>query len=426
MMKLGKWQKLVLVIALVFLMAIPVEASSSSEKISDVQNQKNQIQEELDAAEQEAAELGNTKADLEIYLSDLNTQLTDLNNSLYELEVQSREKEAEIILTQAELEAAKELEVKQYDDMKKRIQFMYEKSDSDYVVLLLEAKSFGDFLNRAENIAQISMYDRDMLQEYQTTKDLITEKEALLAQEQQDILTLQTQVEEKQTEISALFASTSEDINTYAVQIANKENEIYGYESELVSKQTIIDELIIQAAEEEEAIRLQEEQARQEAEDAVLAQQEADRQADASQNQANVEDNTAGNAVVPQNPTPNPVPETSVPNVSAGDLELLAAIIHCEAEGEGYEGQVAVGAVIMNRVKSPLFPNTISGVVYQANQFSPVASGRLALVLAQGPSATCVAAAQAVLNGANNIGDYLFFRTVNGTPGYILGNHVFY
>jgi Cell wall hydrolyses involved in spore germination len=414
-MKFGKWKRMILTIVLVFLMAIPVQASNSSEQIADAQDQKSQAEEDLEAAEQAMIELENTKADLEIYLSDLNTQLTDLNASLYELEIQAREKEAEILQTQTELDTAKEIEAKQYEDMKKRIQFMYENSNTAYISLLLAAESFSDFLNRADNVAQISSYDRDMLQEYQTTQNLIVEKETLLAQEQQAILTLQTQAEEKKVEISILFASTSADINTYATHIADKENEIFGYEYEVTSYQMLIDELIMQAEAEEEAARAYEEQVRLEAEQAIRDQQ-------ASANQPPSQE-PSGNAPETQ---PNPSPGTGFPEASAGDLELLAAIIHCEAVGEGYEGQVAVGAVVMNRVKSPLFPNTISGVIYQPYQFSPVASGRLALVLAQGADPSCVAAAQAVLNGANNIGDYLFFRVADGRPGYILGNHVFH
>ena len=67
----------------------------------------------------------------------------------------------------------------------------------------------------------------------------------------------------------------------------------------------------------------------------------------------------------------------------AGDLELLAALIECEAGGEPYEGKLAVGSVVLNRVASSHFPNSVVGVIYQSGQFSPVASGRFATVLAR-------------------------------------------
>ena len=71
-------------------------------------------------------------------------------------------------------------------------------------------------------------------------------------------------------------------------------------------------------------------------------------------------------------------------SVSGSDLDLLAAIIQCEAGGESHTGKVAVGAVIMNRIRDSRFPDSISEVVYQSGQFSPVASGALSRVLSQG------------------------------------------
>ena len=114
-------------------------------------------------------------------------------------------------------------------------------------------------------------------------------------------------------------------------------------------------------------------------------------------------------------------------SIGSGDRDLLAAIIQCEAGGEPYAGKIAVGAVVMNRVMSGAFPNTIAGVVYQPMQFQPVRSGRLAIRLAEGANSTCYKAADEVLAGANNIGNCLFFRTVvPGIKGTIIGHHVFY
>ena len=104
----------------------------------------------------------------------------------------------------------------------------------------------------------------------------------------------------------------------------------------------------------------------------------------------------------------------------------MAAIIECEACIEPYEGKIAVGSVINNRINSDKFPNTLIEVIHQKSQFTPVRSGRFAIVLARGACANCTKAAQEVLNGAHNI-DALFFRMDNGTiDGTIIGNHVFY
>ena len=112
--------------------------------------------------------------------------------------------------------------------------------------------------------------------------------------------------------------------------------------------------------------------------------------------------------------------------VSSSDLTLLSAIIFCEAGGESYAGQVAVGAVVLNRVRSSSFPNSISGVVYQSGQFSPVANGALARALSNGNYQHCISAAQAALAGSDNTGGAKFFHRVNGAAGLVIGNHVFY
>lgn len=112
-------------------------------------------------------------------------------------------------------------------------------------------------------------------------------------------------------------------------------------------------------------------------------------------------------------------------SVSQGDLDLMAAIIECEAGGEPYEGKIGVGAVVMNRVRSSRFPNTISEVIYQSGQFSPVASGKLASVLSRGARQDCYDAARDVFAGANTVGDCLFFHAGGGN-GLTIANQTFY
>ena len=111
-----------------------------------------------------------------------------------------------------------------------------------------------------------------------------------------------------------------------------------------------------------------------------------------------------------------------------GDRYLLANLIYCEAGNQPYEGQVAVGAVVMNRVMSSVFPDTVVGVIYQNKQFSPVASGRLALALSRDDAtAACYQAADAAMSGQTTVGNCLFFRTpIDGLTGTQIGGHIFY
>ena len=112
-------------------------------------------------------------------------------------------------------------------------------------------------------------------------------------------------------------------------------------------------------------------------------------------------------------------------SASDSELALLAAIIQCEAGGESPTGKVAVGAVIMNRVRSSQFPNSITEVVYQSGQFSPVASGILSSVVSQGARSDCYQAAQEALAGSNPIGSALYFNSGSGR-GQQIGNQHFY
>ncbi len=109
---------------------------------------------------------------------------------------------------------------------------------------------------------------------------------------------------------------------------------------------------------------------------------------------------------------------------SYSDLDLLAAIIWCEAGNQSYDGMVAVGQVVMNRVASSSFPNTISEVLNQPGQFHPASGGTLQAALASGVNSTCYSAAQDAMNGATPVPGFpLYFNTHSGS--YQLGAHYF-
>ena len=123
-------------------------------------------------------------------------------------------------------------------------------------------------------------------------------------------------------------------------------------------------------------------------------------------------------------------PQTEAPvSTSTDDAYLLACLVTCEAGNQSYEGQLAVANVVMNRVNSPLFPNSISEVIYQSGQFSPAANGRLATVLSSGPTSSCIQAANDAIAGNNNIGNYLFFNNYapsDASSTLTIGDIVFY
>ena len=117
--------------------------------------------------------------------------------------------------------------------------------------------------------------------------------------------------------------------------------------------------------------------------------------------------------------------EAAVAQIQEADKELLASIIFCEAGNQSYVGQGAVGAVIMNRVKSAVYPNRISEVVYQSGQFGPAMTGWLDSVrYSAGYTPSAMQAAIDALSGSNPIGDCLYFD--QGGMGYQLGDHYFH
>ncbi len=114
-------------------------------------------------------------------------------------------------------------------------------------------------------------------------------------------------------------------------------------------------------------------------------------------------------------------------DVEVSDVTLLAALIQCEAGNESYEGKLAVGAVVMNRVRSGSYPGTVSGVINAPSQFPPATNGKVAGVVAKGPSASCVEAAQAAIDGSTNVGGATHFKAASsGATGVQIGNHVFW
>lgn len=249
--------------------------------------------------------------------------------------------------------------------------------------MLFSSASFSDFLNRNDYIEQLSAYDRKQLDKFKETRQEIEEKEAQLVREKEELDELRDQVEEEQSHVAGLVNQTSGKISSNQNEISQTEAEMLEYEKELEAQKNDLANLQAQLAEER---RL-----------SALAAQSAWR-------------------------------DISEISFAEGDRYLLANLIYCEAGNQPYEGQVAVGAVVMNRVMSSVFPDTVVGVIYQNKQFSPVASGRLALALQENHATdACYRAADAAMAGQTTVGSCLFFRTpIEGLTGTQIGGHIFY
>ncbi len=397
----GKRNVIVGILCLLLVFLLPATAQATEEtrrKIDQAEKEKRETESKLDETEENLDKLNEQKDSLQGALSTLNTELSQVSNNLSDLEIKITDKEAEIealnqeiARVEDELATAILLKDEQYEAMKQQIKFIYERSDYLYLELFFSAGSFSDFLNKNNYIEQLSSYEEKVLQDYKDAQAAMEAKEEelhlamdRLEEDRKQLDEYKVQVVAEQSRVSGLVSKTSNSIKATASQISEAEAEALAYEQKIKEKEEDITALKAKLAEE---IRM-----------AELAAQSSWR-------------------------------DISEVNFAEGDRYLLANLIYCEAGGEPYSGQVAVGAVVMNRVLSSVFPNTVTGVIYQSRQFSPVASGRLALALAEGrATSSCYQAADEVMKGSTNVGNCVYFRTpVDGVnPKYRIGGHIFY
>ncbi len=366
--------------------SLPLEtqaAKSTQQQIDDANQNKSELEDRMDEHEKTLAGLKGEQSSLQKRLSQLNNELTQVSNRLAELEAQIIDKTAEITETQADLEDAREKEAWQYDCMESHIKYSYERGGMDWMVAIFRAESFADILNYGTYFEQVADYDDRMLDQIIENRQYIESEEARLEQEKQELEVLRSEAEAEKNKVNKLIAQVSESMADYADQIDDAEAKARAYEAELKKLEEDLDYLKKKLAEE-----------------IALA------QAAANAKWRDISDVT----------------------FAEGDLYLLANLIYCEAGGEPYQGQVAVGAVVINRVRSEKFPDTVVGVIYQRRQFSPVASGRLELALSVNKATpSCYQAAKEAMSGVTNVGDCLFFRTpIPGLTGTNIGGHVFY
>ena len=369
----------------IFVSSIPVSVSAltTQEKLEQAKQEYEAIKNQLNQTEDVLDDLKGDQKALQNKMNQLNEELQLISENLDKLETQIEEKNLEIETTQKELEEAIGQEEEQYECMQKRIQFMYEKGDFTYLEMFLETDSFTDFINFADYMNQISEYDQIMLEEYQAIRTHVEETKAQLLNEKTELDLLKVEAELEKQKVDVLIAEVSDTMSIYASQI--EETEAYYLEVERTTR------------EKENSVKSLQKQLEEEIRLSQLAATSAKR-------------------------------DITEITFAEGDLYLLANLIYCEAGGEPYAGQLAVGAVVINRVLSSLFPDTVVGVIYQRKQFSPAGSGRLALALAQNKATpSCYQAAQEAMNGMTNVGNCIFFRTpIEGLTGISIGGHIFY
>ncbi|MDE6220534.1 MAG: cell wall hydrolase, partial [Lachnospiraceae bacterium] len=344
----------------------PVYAETTLERLQRAKAEKEKTEDAKEDTEDKKQSLEITKNSLLGQLSTLNDELEQVSMNLAGIEADITAKESEIAQTEAALEEAIRMQDEQYRNMKLRIKSMYEGGGTEgYLEILFSSTSFSDFLNKSDYIDRVHAYDRKMLQQFQDTRRYVEETQVRLNEELVALNNLKAEAEAEKSRVTELVNQTSANVASYTSQIAD-------------AKATI-DVLESMISEQEQDIAALQKQYEEELAKSRLAAQSKWR-------------------------------DISEVTFEEGDRKLMANIIYCEAGGEPYEGQVAVGAVVINRVLSSVYPNTVVGVVYQNKQFSPVASGRLALALANdSATASCYRAADEAMSGVTNVGQCVYF-----------------
>ena len=225
-----KRMKRVVGIILAFVMCAGMSLDAGAVTIDEAEDKADELEQQKESAEAEKEKL----------ISQLNGIIDDMNETQEKLTV----KEEEINAAEQELVQAKINENNQYESMKKRIKFMYEGGNTQFLEVLLQSQSIGDFLNKAEYVSQLSSYDRDMLTEFQNTVKEVEEKEAALQEEYTELNDLQDQLAEQQDQVQTLIDS--------------KEAQIADIQDEIKANEATLEKLKKEA---EEAKRLREEQA---------------------------------------------------------------------------------------------------------------------------------------------------------------------
>ena len=270
---------------------------------------------------------------------------------------------------------------------------------TDLLQIIFSSESMGDFLNKAEFVKNITEYDRNMLDELQQVHDLVAKKDADLKAEQASLAEMKTNLDQQEQELNDKISSTSGELQASSEALAKAKEAQAAAAAALKKKQ-------------EEEAAAAEKQKQEEAANAAAS--------NTSGSSGNTDSGSSGGN------TTITVPDTPAETT---DLVLFAAILQCEAGGYNYDGILAVATVIMNRVESPAYPNTISGVVYQSGQFAPTWDGSLSRVLQSGPVSLCYQVAQEALGGARLAsvsGCYQFRSASTGVSGINVGGNVFF
>ena len=242
-----------------------VTSESIREKEREIEKAKEQVsglKSDLTDVEKLKKELEQSKNDLTAYVQQLDGQLADIQDKIAQYNTMITEKEEEIVETARDLDEAQARQEQQYEAMKKRIQFMYERSDSFYMETLFGSNSIAGIVNRTDYIEALSRYDRDKLDEYVETRQYVELCKEDLETEKQLLDEAKEAVEREEANVNTLIGEKEAQIVSVSGDIANKEAAIKEYEAMIAQENAEIAALEKAVAEEKARLEAENAQAR--------------------------------------------------------------------------------------------------------------------------------------------------------------------
>ena len=213
------------------------------QEIKNAQNQKKQLQSGMTDVQSIISDLEQSKKNLAAYVTQLDGNLAEVQAKISEIKEMITQTESEITQTMEELDAAVAREETQYQGMKVRIKNMYERGDYFYFEAILNARSFGDMLNRVDYVEKVSESDKRMFEEYRATREYVEVCKAQLESEQELLEEAKRNVEAEEASLESLITQKQADIKAYETDIHNREQLLREYEAEIAAQNAEIKEL---------------------------------------------------------------------------------------------------------------------------------------------------------------------------------------
>lgn len=341
----------VLCIAISFILFLLVADPVAATTISDLQKDIKNSQSQLNNVNQQIAGYKGAQADIGGEIEELDAEMVALLTDINLIKEAIEDKEEDIIQTQAEYEVAVADKDKQYESMKIRIQFMYEKGDTSYLQMFFGATSMGDMMNKASYVEELYEYDRRLLDEYEAVVQQVAELQDRLEEEKSELITSQTELEEEQAYVEEVLAQKQEEYENYTVMLAKAKQEAAAYTARIKQETAQIRKLEEEERkrrEEEERRRREEEERKKAEQEALLAAQreaqEADGDSDSDDGRDDDEDSD-DDSDDDSSDSKEEKEETSKPSSSGGGKGQQIADFACKYIGSPY---VAGGTSLTN------------------------------------------------------------------------------